>query len=48
MNLDPFGKNSDRDLWKVLEMAHLKAYVANLLNGLDFQVSLNCMKWTWT
>ena len=35
MNLDPFGKFSDHDLWKVLEKAHLKSLVAE--KGLAFE-----------
>lgn len=29
-NLDPFGDYSDKELWRVLELAHLKSYVETL------------------
>ena len=38
MNLDPFQEYSDRDLWKTLDHAHLKAYVSNLPGGLQYEV----------
>lgn len=34
MNLDPFNNYSDEDIWKALELAHLKSFVANLQLGL--------------
>lgn len=34
MNLDPFNNHSDEDIWKALELAHLKSFVANLQLGL--------------
>ena len=39
MNLDPFGKHTDRELWNSLELAHLRAYATSLPGGLDFMVS---------
>ena len=39
MNLDPFNKHSDRELWNSLELAHLRAYATSLPGGLDFIVS---------
>ena len=39
MNLDPFDKNSSEELWKALELAHLKSYVSALPGGLDHLVS---------
>ena len=39
INLDPFGKYSDYDLWKVLEKTHLKSLVETFENGLDFECS---------
>ena len=39
MNLDPFEEYSDRDLWRALDHAHLKAYVSNLPGGLQYEVS---------
>ncbi|XP_069944054.1 ATP-binding cassette sub-family C member 3-like isoform X2 [Cherax quadricarinatus] len=35
MNLDPFGVHSDAELWKVLELAHLKQYIASQPHGLN-------------
>ncbi|CAL1528365.1 unnamed protein product [Lymnaea stagnalis] len=37
-NLDPFGKSSDKDIWKALDHCHLKNFVEKLTEGLDFQV----------
>ncbi|XP_019491823.1 PREDICTED: canalicular multispecific organic anion transporter 1 [Hipposideros armiger] len=34
MNLDPFNNYSDEEIWKALELAHLKSFVANLQLGL--------------
>ncbi|XP_043991808.1 ATP-binding cassette sub-family C member 2-like [Gambusia affinis] len=39
MNLDPFDKFSDEDLWRVLELSHLKDYVAGLKEGLQHEVA---------
>eukprot|EP00095_Tigriopus_kingsejongensis_P007287 maker-scaffold313_size211302-snap-gene-0.9 protein:Tk07287 transcript:maker-scaffold313_size211302-snap-gene-0.9-mRNA-1 annotation:"multidrug resistance-associated protein 1 isoform x4" len=39
MNLDPFNKYSDQDLWTALDHAHLKAYVSNLPKALHFEVN---------
>ncbi|KAK2824276.1 hypothetical protein Q5P01_021451 [Channa striata] len=39
MNLDPFDKFADEDIWRVLELSHLKDYVAGLLEGLQHEVS---------
>lgn len=30
MNLDPFDKHSDEEIWKALEHAHLKSFVEGL------------------
>uniref|UniRef100_A0A8C1PIU9 Uncharacterized protein n=1 Tax=Cyprinus carpio TaxID=7962 RepID=A0A8C1PIU9_CYPCA len=39
MNLDPFEKSSDEEIWSVLELAHLKDYVRGLPAGLQHEVS---------
>ncbi|XP_067276901.1 canalicular multispecific organic anion transporter 1 isoform X2 [Pseudorasbora parva] len=39
MNLDPFQKFSDEEIWAVLELAHLKDYVRGLPTGLQLEVS---------
>ncbi|XP_008943924.1 PREDICTED: canalicular multispecific organic anion transporter 1 [Merops nubicus] len=39
MNLDPFDQYSDEDVWKALELAHLKTYVQDLPEGLMHLVS---------
>ncbi|KAM3606183.1 uncharacterized protein V6R79_012047 [Siganus canaliculatus] len=39
MNLDPFDRFSDEDIWRVLELSHLKEYVAGLQTGLQHEVS---------
>lgn len=37
MNLDPFDKYSDDDVWLALERAHLKEFTLNLPTQLEFQ-----------
>uniref|UniRef100_H0VI28 ATP binding cassette subfamily C member 2 n=1 Tax=Cavia porcellus TaxID=10141 RepID=H0VI28_CAVPO len=39
MNLDPFNKYSDEEIWKALELAHLKSFVAGLQLGLSHEVT---------
>ncbi|NXD24607.1 MRP2 protein, partial [Spelaeornis formosus] len=39
MNLDPFDQYSDEQVWKALELAHLKTYVQDLPEGLLHLVS---------
>ncbi|XP_043911577.1 ATP-binding cassette sub-family C member 2 [Protopterus annectens] len=39
MNLDPFEKYADGDIWQALEMAHLKQYVAGLQNQLQYEIA---------
>ncbi|KAJ0067200.1 hypothetical protein NL108_012940, partial [Boleophthalmus pectinirostris] len=39
MNLDPFNKFSDEEIWKVLELSHLKTFVTGLQEGLQYEVA---------
>lgn len=39
MNLDPFDRSSDEDLWQVLELSHLKQFVGGLPEGLQHEVA---------
>ncbi|XP_022694083.1 multidrug resistance-associated protein 1-like isoform X2 [Varroa jacobsoni] len=39
MNLDPFERYSDADIWKALEQSSLKAFVSSLEKGLDHEVA---------
>uniref|UniRef100_A0A672VEL7 MRP2 protein n=1 Tax=Strigops habroptila TaxID=2489341 RepID=A0A672VEL7_STRHB len=39
MNLDPFDQYTDEEVWKALELAHLKTYVQDLPKGLFYVVS---------
>ncbi|XP_075417735.1 ATP-binding cassette sub-family C member 3 isoform X1 [Tenrec ecaudatus] len=39
MNLDPFGHYSDEEVWRALELSHLRAFVSAQPAGLDFQCS---------
>ncbi|CAO2644874.1 ATP-binding cassette sub-family C member 3, partial [Lemmus lemmus] len=39
MNLDPFGRYSEEDIWRALELSHLHAFVSSQPAGLDFQCS---------
>lgn len=39
MNLDPFDVFSDADIWRVLELSHLKEYVSRLQQGLQHEVT---------
>ena len=37
MNLDPFDKFADSELWIALEHAHLKEFVESLSEGLQYE-----------
>ncbi|XP_037352386.1 ATP-binding cassette sub-family C member 2 [Talpa occidentalis] len=39
MNLDPFNHYSDEEIWKALELAHLKSFVSGLKLGLSHEVT---------
>ncbi|XP_076324180.1 multidrug resistance-associated protein 1-like isoform X3 [Tachypleus tridentatus] len=39
INLDPLNKHTDDELWKVLELSHLKSYVSSLDGALEYQVA---------
>uniref|UniRef100_A0A673BAN6 ABC-type glutathione-S-conjugate transporter n=1 Tax=Sphaeramia orbicularis TaxID=375764 RepID=A0A673BAN6_9TELE len=39
MNLDPFDKFSDEEIWRVLELSHLKDYVSGLQEKLQHEVA---------
>ncbi|CAL8264121.1 unnamed protein product [Lota lota] len=39
MNLDPFDGHSDEDVWRALELAHLKSFVSSLPDKLDHECS---------
>lgn len=37
INLDPFGRYSEEDIWRALELSHLNTFVSSQPAGLDFQ-----------
>ncbi|GCB79337.1 hypothetical protein scyTo_0018739 [Scyliorhinus torazame] len=39
MNLDPFNRYTDEEVWSSLELAHLKHYIASLSRQLQHEVS---------
>lgn len=39
MNLDPFDKYSEDDIWKALELSNLKKFVSSLAEKLDYECS---------
>ena len=39
VNLDPFDSHTDEELWKALELSHLKNFVSGLEQGLVHPVS---------
>ncbi|XP_058820116.1 multidrug resistance-associated protein 1-like [Topomyia yanbarensis] len=41
MNVDPFKVYSDDQVWKALELAHLKVFVKGLAAGLDHEIAEN-------
>lgn len=43
INLDPFNSYSDAEVWKALELAHLKEFVSALDDGLEHEVSEEIM-----
>ena len=38
-NIDPFEESSDSQIWKVLELSHLKSFVENLSSGLEHEIA---------
>ena len=39
LNLDPFERYEDQELWKALESAHLKDFVSGLQQGLQHSIT---------
>ncbi|XP_065205458.1 multidrug resistance-associated protein 1-like [Planococcus citri] len=39
MNLDPFGDHSDSEIWRALELAHLKSYILSLDDALRYEIA---------
>lgn len=39
LNLDPFDSHTDEELWKILELSHLKNFVSGLEEGLLYPIS---------
>lgn len=39
MNLDPFDTYTDEEMWRSLELAHLKNFVSNLPDKLNHECS---------
>lgn len=39
LNLDPFNQKSDDEVWRALELAHLKSFVSKLSSGLAHEVT---------
>lgn len=49
LNLDPFSVHTDAEIWTALELSHLKAFVSELIKGLNHEVAeggenLRCVK----
>ncbi len=38
-NIDPFEAYSDDDIWRVIGLSHLKAFVSNLPSGLGYEIA---------
>jgi len=38
LNLDPFNQYADEQVWRCLELAHLKSHIATLHEGLNYHV----------
>ena len=38
-NLDPFGEYSDADIWRAIELSHLKGFTDTLAKGLDHEIA---------
>ena len=36
LNLDPFGRHTDEELWKALDVSHLKGLASETKRGLQF------------
>ena len=36
-NLDPFSAYTDHELWRALDLAHLKRFVSDLKDGLEYE-----------
>ena len=39
LNLDPFNEHVDGELWRVLEVSHLKRFVMSLSGGLQHVIA---------
>ena len=39
VNLDPFNKHSDEELWNALEVSHLRKFVCGLNGGLQHTIA---------
>ena len=39
LNLDPFNEHLDEELWRVLEVSHLKRFVMSLRGGLQYVIA---------